>query len=100
MSIAQQPTIDEKGRLSGGPITILKIVKKVSGTLRMRSRRKDRALVVLQDLEPGLDIGDMVVTVFELQPEIGTEERSPQLGHELFAGISGIPELLAPEGPI
>ncbi len=47
-------------------------MKVIDGALRMCGCTEDRSLVVLQDLEPRIDIGGMIFAVFKRQTEIGT----------------------------
>ncbi len=49
-------------------------MKIIDGALRMRGCAEDRALVVFQHFEPRADLGDVIITIFEGKPEIGTEE--------------------------
>ena len=49
----------------------LKAVQKIGGTLRMRGGAEDRALVVLQNLEPALDIRRMIGTRFWREFKVG-----------------------------
>lgn len=70
------------------------------GALRVRRCGEDGALVFVQGLEPGGDIGGVVRTVFERKPEIGAQERSAQLGDQLFLRVTGIAKALLVEGTI
>lgn len=64
------------------------------GALRMRGGGEDGTLVIAQHLEPAANIGSVVLPVLELQPEIGAEERGPELGDEFFLRVAGIAEAL------
>lgn len=60
----------------------------IGGTLGMGGGGEDRPFVVLQDLQPALNIGGMVFARLGGQGEVSTEERRAQLGDQFLAGIA------------
>jgi hypothetical protein len=61
----------------------------VSGGLSIRSGRDDGPLVVLKDGEPICQIGSRVVArIMGNTPQIGAQERSGELGNELFDRVA------------
>ncbi len=68
--------------------------------LRMGSRRENGALVFFEHLEPEAEIVGVIGTIGEINPKIGTKERSAQLRDKLFARIAIITEALLIEGTI
>jgi len=46
-------------------------MQEICGTLRMRCGAEDRALIVLQHLEPALDIGRMIGARFGREFKVG-----------------------------
>lgn len=67
-------------------------MQEVHGALRMGGGRENEALVVLQGIEPGTDIGGVIVADFRGDAEVGA-----QLGNQLFLGIAFVAPLLAAE---
>ena len=61
---------------------------------------EDGALVVLQNLEPVLDIGRMIGARLRRQGKIGAQEGRAKLGDQFFAGIAFIAPFPAPELPL
>ena len=49
----------------------------IGGALRMRSGGEDGAVVLLQHVEPGCEIGRVIVARLGGYAEIGTEKRRP-----------------------
>jgi hypothetical protein len=49
----------------------------IGGALRMRGCREDSAVVALQHVEPGCEIGRVIVARFGGYAEIGREKRRP-----------------------
>jgi hypothetical protein len=56
------------GRLGSG---LLEAVQKLGCALRMRCRIENRALIVLQHLDPRADIGGMILADFRREVEVG-----------------------------
>ena len=69
----------------------------INSTLSVRGCSKDGAFVIAQHLQPGADIGGVIVAIFELQFEVRAKKRRAELGNELFFGIAGITKTLATE---
>ena len=81
---------------SGGLLFgLLQPLQVVGGALRMRRGREDRALVLLQDLQPVAKIGGVVVADLWRDAEVSTEKGGAQLGDKLFEGVGVIPKALA-----
>ena len=72
----------------------------IDGPLRMSGGSEDRPLVVFQHLQPGTDIGCVIVAVFELEFKIGAQKRCAKLSDKLFLGIPDIAIALLLEGAI
>lgn len=68
------------------PPTVL--VQIVGRSLSLGGRRDDRALVVLQHLEPAFQIGGGIVARIVGHSEISAEERSRELGNQLLDGVA------------
>ena len=71
-------TASRRGRDSGGVFNrqrLLQGVQKIRRALRVGCGTKDRALVVLQDLDPRCDIGGMIPPNLWRQVEVGAKER-------------------------
>ncbi len=62
--------------------------------LRVGSGSENGLVVVLQDLQPARDVAGVIVTLGQGDLEVSTEERSPQLGNQLFLRIALIAETL------
>lgn len=58
----------------------LQAVEIFGGALCMGGGAEDGALVLLQHLEPVVDIGGMLITGFWRQAEVGAKERRAKLG--------------------
>jgi hypothetical protein len=72
-------------------------MQEVRGALRMGRGGEDRALVVLQYLDPGRDIGSVIAADLGHQVKIGRKECRTQFGDKLLHGVTFIAETLAPE---
>ena len=69
----------------------------INGPLGVRSRLKDGAIVGIQDLEPMVEVGGMVVAWLRRDAEVAAQERGPDLGDQFFAGVTFVAELPAAE---
>ena len=78
----------------------LEPVQEINGPLGMGGGLKDGALVLLQNLEPVVQVGGVVVAGFGGDAEVAAEERGPDLGDQFFAGVTLVAELLASEIPV
>jgi len=88
-------------RSSGGDLLVgLKAVEVIHGALGKRGSLEDGPGVVLQNLEPGRDVGGVVFLDFRGDFEIGAKESRAQLGHEFLAGIAFVAPGLAAEVPV
>ena len=72
-------------------------MEEIHGALGVGGGGEDRPLVLLEDFEPALDVGRVILAGLQLQPEIGCQERAAQLGDQLFLGVAFIAPALAPE---
>jgi hypothetical protein len=64
-----------RGRLSGGLDALrLEPVEVIDGALRVGGGGEDRAVVVLQDLQPRGDVGGVIVPDLRGEFEIGAQE--------------------------
>jgi hypothetical protein len=72
-------------------------VEEIHGALGVGGGCEDRPLVSLKDFQPAFDVGCMILTRFQLQPEVGCQERAAQFGDQLFLGVAFIAPALAPE---
>ena len=72
-------------------------MQKISGALRMGGCGKDRPFVLLQDLQPALNIGRMIRAHLWGQFQIGTKKCCTKFGNKLLAGIAFIAPFLAPK---
>lgn len=57
-------------------------MEKIHGELGVRGGCEDRALIVLQDLEPGTDISGVIVANLRDEFKIGSREGAAQLVHD------------------
>ena len=73
----------------------LQAVEIIGGLLRVAGGGEDRALVVLQDLQPRRDVSGVVVAGFRGDAKIGAEERRADFRDKLFHGVACIGETLA-----
>ena len=58
----------------------MQAVDEVRCALSVTGRGEDRAVICLENVQPVGDIGGMVLTRFERQIKIGTEERGAEFG--------------------
>lgn len=72
----------------------------IRGALGMGRGGEDGAFVVSQRLQPGADIGGMVVPVLQMQAEVAAEEGRTEFGDEFLAGIAFIAEALVAHVPV
>lgn len=72
-------------------------MQKIRRALRMGGGGEDRALVILQDFQPALNIGCMIAAGLGLQFQIGAKERRAKFGDKFFFGVAFITPFLAPE---
>ena len=86
--------------LCGDILVALKAVQIVSGPLGVGGSGKDSALVILQDFQPGGDIGGMVFAILEVQAEIGTKEGRAQFGNKFFLCITFVAIALTAKGAV
>jgi hypothetical protein len=92
---------DGKAALGGLGFRLrLEAVQVVNGPLRVGGCGKDRAVVLLHDVQPVADIRSVVLTDLRRQLQVGTPERGAQLGYKLLAGIAFIAPRLAAEVPL
>ena len=75
----------------------LQVSEIIRGPLRVGGGLKDRPLVVLQDLEPGRNIGGVVVPDVRGNAKVSAQERRAELGDQFFPGIPLIANMLAPK---
>ncbi len=68
-----------RSRRLGGRCNFPRAMQKIGGALRVRRGGEDRALVVLQRLDPRRDIGGMVLAKLRRQVEVGGQERGTKL---------------------
>ena len=54
---------------------------------------EDNACIVLQNFQPVSDVGCVLLARLGRQFQIGAEERSPQLGNELFLRVAFVAPL-------
>ena len=99
-----QPSLRAEPPLSGDSFPLfgffdhgLQAVQEIRCPLRMGGGAEYRPLVVVQHLEPALDIGVMIGARFRRQGKIGAKKRRAQLGNKFLAGIAFIAPALAPE---
>jgi hypothetical protein len=62
----------------------------IGGPLRMRGCGEDRAVVVLQHVELGCEIGRVIVARFGRQTKIGREKRRPEFGDQFLRRIARV----------
>jgi hypothetical protein len=74
---------------------LLKTVQKICCLLSMRRCGEDRALVVLQHLQPALDVGGMVGARLGGEPKVCAKKRCAKLCNQLFLCISFVAPSLA-----
>lgn len=72
----------------------------IDGLLRMRRRRDDEPLVVLEHLEPVTDVGRMVLARLEGETQVRAKEGGSEFGDQFFARVAWIAEALSAEVPI
>jgi hypothetical protein len=89
-----------RGRRSRGDLLLfgldcLASVEIVNGALRVGCCCEDCALVILQDLQPALDIGGMIGTGFGGQGKVSTKKGCAKLCDQFFLGIARVTPLLA-----
>ena len=70
----------------------LQAVDEVRRALRVARRGKDRAAVCLEYIQPGGDVGGVVLTRLKRQIKIGTEEGGAKFRHEFFDRVAFGPE--------
>ncbi len=79
------------GRQSGGlRAHRLEPVQIIDGALRMGSGLEDRAVVVLENLEPSGYVGRVILLDFRSEFEVGASEGGSQFGDEFLAGVTFI----------
>ena len=61
---------------------------------------EDGPFVLLQNLEPMVEVGGVVVAGLRGDAEVAAEKRGPDLGDQFFAGIALVAELPASEIPV
>ena len=78
--------------LHGG--LFLQAVQVVGGPLGVSCGRKNRVLVLLQDLQPVAQIGGVILANLGCEPQVCAEKGGAQLGDKLFKRISTVSEPL------
>ena len=73
----------------------LQSVQVVGGTLRVGGNAENRALVLLQDLKPALNVGRMIGARLRRQCEVGAKKRRAKLGNQFFASVAFVAPLFA-----
>lgn len=76
-------------------LLMLEAVPEIGCALRMGGGAEDCALDFLQDLQPALDIGGVILPRLGGQGQIGTQKRRAQLGDQFLAGVAFIAPALA-----
>src|SRR5689334_18711166 len=85
---ATRARVKVRGRLSGGLGGLrAEFTDEVGGALRVRGGGEHGAVIVLQNFQPILNIGGVVLARFERQFEVGAQERGAQFRHEFFLGV-------------
>ena len=72
-------------------------VDKFGGTLCVRGGGEHCSIISCQHFQPSSDVGRVVFARLESDSEVRAQERSAELGHELFAGVAHVAEALAAE---
>jgi len=75
-------------------------VQEINGTLGVSGRLKDGALVLLQNLEPVVQVSGMVVAWLRGNAQVAAEERGTDFGDQFLAGVAFVAELPASEIPV
>ena len=78
----------------------LQAVQEVNRLGSVRSGGEDRPLVVLEHLQPGLDIAGVVVANFGRDLQVGTKESRSQFGDQFFHCVAFIAPAFAAEFPV
>ena len=77
---------DGRGRLSGGLRALrLELVQVIDRALCVGGGLEDRPVVVLQNGEPGGDVGSVVLTDFRGEFKVCAKERGAQFGDEYWS---------------
>ena len=77
--------------------TGLKSVQEINGALGVRGGLKDGSLVVLQHLQPGAQIGGVVVAWLRRDTQVRAEIGCPDFGDQFFTGVPLVAKLPAAE---
>lgn len=78
----------------------LQAMQERHGAFGMGGGGEDRALVVLQHLHPGVDIGGLILARLGREAEVGGEERATEFSDKLLGGVAFVAPALAAEFPI
>ena len=81
--------------LSGGGGGGAEFVEIIGSALRMASGAEYRAAVMLEDFEPGGDVGSIFLARLKSDLQVGAQERGTQLGDQFLGAIAGIAPALA-----
>lgn len=71
------------------------MMKPSDRTLGMGRGGNNESPIVAQDLEPGCDVGGVVLTRRQGQAKVRAEKDGPEFCNKLLAGISGVTMALA-----
>jgi hypothetical protein len=80
-----------------GNLRGLQLVQVIGGALSVGGGSEHCPLVVPEHLEPGGDVGGVVLAYFRSEAEIGAQEGGTQLGDEFLHAIGFIAEAFAAE---
>ena len=69
----------------------------IDGALRVRRGSEDRAVVVLQDVEPETDIGGVIVANLRWKFQVAAQEGRTKLRDQFLGRIAFVASALAPE---
>jgi hypothetical protein len=72
-------------------------VQELNGSLSVGGCRENRALVILEDGQPGCDIGGMVFPDLWCEAEVGGQEGTGKFCHQFLAGVAFVAPVLAAE---
>lgn len=75
-------------------------MKEINRPLRVGRCLEDSPLVLLQDLEPVVEIGGVVVARLRRDAKVAAQERGPDLRYQFLAGIPLVAELRSPKIPV
>jgi hypothetical protein len=83
--------VDLRGGIHGDAVDIF------GGTLCVGCCGKHCSIVSRQHFQPACDIGCMILARFKSQLQVGTQERSSELGYQFFDCVSFAPEPMTAE---